>query len=87
MEIKTSSVFKKDVEVCKSRGYDLTRLTEVITRLSKKIKLESRYKDHKLQGDFADCHDCHIAPDWLLIYRINRNVLYLIRTGTHSDLL
>ena len=86
MEIKLSSSFKRNVEVCRMRGYDLAILYKLISKLSKYEKLESKYRDHKLQGDFAECRECHIEPDLLLIYRIHGNILYLIRTGTHSDL-
>lgn len=63
-------------------------LTEVIRLLADGNTLPEKYKDHKLSGDFIGCRECHITPDWLLIYEINKGelVLYLTRTGTHSDL-
>ena len=48
--------------------------------------MPARYKDHLLSGEWSHCHDCHIEPDWLLIYKVDGADLYLIRTGTHSDL-
>ena len=62
-------------------------LTEVINTLADGEVLDPKYKDHPLIGDYTGCRECHITPDWLLIYQIDRNalILYLTRTGTHSD--
>ena len=64
------------------RGYDISLLTEIIRKLSEKNK------DHSLSGDYIGCRECHITPDWLLIYEIydRELILYLTRTGSHSDL-
>lgn len=63
-------------------------MEEVIELLANGETLPLKYKDHSLIGDYADCRECHITPDWLLIYQINNNelILYLTRTGSHSDL-
>ncbi len=87
-EIKPTNRFKKDVRIAQKRGYRLQLLTEVITKLANGEILEEKYKDHSLSGDYADFRECHITPDWLLIYQIADDalILYLSRTGTHSDL-
>lgn len=70
------------------RGVQLELLDEVVEKLANGIQLEDKYCDHNLKGDYAGFRECHIKPDWLLVYRINDNELYLFlsRTGTHSDL-
>jgi mRNA interferase YafQ len=71
------------------RGYDLARLRDVIERLRVGAALERRHRDHPLSGDWKGWRDCHIEPDWLLIYRVDKDEgeLVLGRTGTHADLL
>lgn len=88
LTIKYQSKFKKDYKRIKKRGYDMQRLEEVIRLLAEEKELPSEYLDHALTGDYKGCRECHIAPDWLLIYEIKNDelLLYLIRTGTHSDL-
>lgn len=87
-QIKPTSQFKKDLKVIQKRGYNLNLLTEVIQLLADGQKLPEKNRDHSLSGNFAGCRECHIAPDWLLIYELSDNdlILYLTRTGTHSDL-
>ncbi len=70
------------------RGYNIGLLEEVVNKLAEGIVLEPKYKYHELSGDFKGLRECHITPDWLLIYQVvdNELVLYLSRTGTHSDL-
>ena len=87
-EIKTTTRFEKDLKLIKKRGYDTKLLKEVIDILSKGEKLEEKYKDHYLQGNYSGFKECRIKPDWLLVYKIEDNVLVLTlsRTGTHSDL-
>lgn len=70
------------------RGYDMTLLTEILKLLASGESLPAKNKDHNLSGNFAGCRECHITPDWLLIYEISNGelILYLTRTGTHSDL-
>jgi mRNA interferase YafQ len=68
------------------RGKEMKKLRLVIERLVNQEELEARYKDHPLQGDYAGGRDCHISPDWILIYAVVGDELRLIRTGTHSDL-
>ena len=87
-ELKPTNQFKKDVRLAKKRGYNLQRLERVIDILAEGQQLDSKYRDHELIGDYVGFRECHIQPDWLLIYRYENSELYLIllRTGTHSDL-
>lgn len=70
------------------RGYDISLLTEIIRKLSEGKALPEKNKAHSLSGDYIGCRECHITPDWLLIYEIydRELILYLTRTGSHSDL-
>ena len=88
LEIVLSGRFKKDYKLLQKRGYDLSLLENVVNLLASGEPLPAKYKDHQLIGDYAGCRECHITPDWLLIYEIIENelVLYLTRTGSHSDL-
>lgn len=80
--------FKKDVKLAGKRGKDLEKLKAVLDRLIAGDELPAQNKDHPLRGNFAGSRDCHIEPDWLLIYTLTENGhhLRLERTGTHSDL-
>lgn len=86
--VKPTTKFQKDLKRIQKRGYDISLLTEVIKILAAGEQLPARNKDHSLTGNFAGCRECHITPDWLLIYEIADEdlILYLTRTGTHSDL-
>ena len=88
LTVKPTTKFQKDVKRAQRRGYDLNLLTAVIKRLAAGEPLPAQNRDHALSGDYAGCRECHIAPDWLLIYEIDGQelFLYLTRTGTHSDL-
>lgn len=78
--------FRRDYKKAKRRRHDISKLLEIVTRLASGEKLETRHSDHTLGGEFPDCRECHIEPDWLLIYRLTEEELVLIRTGSHSDL-
>lgn len=86
--IVLTSLFKKDLKAIKKRGYDLSLLNNVVDTLALGLPLAEKYKDHSLIGNYKGCRECHITSDWLLIYEISENelILYLTRTGTHSDL-
>jgi mRNA interferase YafQ len=86
--VKPSNMFQKDLKRVEKRGYDLSLITEVIKTLARGEPLHVKYKDHNLSGNYAGCKECHITPDWLLIYELTESdlILYLTRTGTHSDL-
>lgn len=88
LDIILSNQFKKDLKTAKKRGYNLDLLDEVVTKLSNSQPLEAKNRDHELSGIYKGFRECHIQPDWLLVYRINNNdlILFLSRTGTHSDL-
>lgn len=80
--------FKKDYKLIKKRGMNINVLKEIVGKLANNIPLEEKYKDHQLTGNYKGFRECHIQPDWLLIYLIedNKLILTLSRTGTHSDL-
>jgi len=87
-KIVATNKFKKDLKLSIKRGYNIDLLDEVVTMLSNGIPLPEKNKDHALFGNYVGCRECHITPDWLLIYQISNDelILYLTRTGTHSDL-
>jgi mRNA interferase YafQ len=87
-KIYTTNRFEKDLKLCKKRNYNLNLLKEVIDLLQIDGKLPIKYKSHKLSGDYADCWECHIKADWLLVWKQNDDELTLLftNTGTHSDL-
>lgn len=87
-DIVAASRFKKDLKLAIKRGYRIELLAEVVDTLAGGEPLAEKYRDHALSGEYAGCRECHITPDWLLIYKINDRtlILYLTRTGTHSDL-
>ena len=86
--VKYTSQFKKDYKLAIRRGMDIGLLNTVIMNLADGISLPEKNKDHALTGNWAGHRECHILPDWLLIYRIEDDILVLTisRTGTHSDL-
>ena len=83
-----SGQFKKDLKLAKKRNLPEKELFDVIHALANDIELPPDKRDHTLVGDYANCRECHIRPDWLLIYQIDGEqlILLLSRTGTHSDL-
>ena len=86
--VKPTTKFQKDLKRIAKRGYQIDLLTDVIKKLAAGEVLNENYDDHPLKGKYTGCRECHITPDWLLIYEIQENalILYLTRTGTHSDL-
>ena len=86
MLIKTTKAFEKDLTRMQKRGKDLSKLEYIIKLLANNDILQAKYRDHKLSGNYQNLRECHIEPDWLLIYENQNNILYLARTGTHSDL-
>lgn len=87
-KIATTGKFKRDLKLAKKRGYNLSLLSVVVNMLVAGKPLPEKYKDHNLSGNYVGCRECHITPDWLLIYEVEEDelILYLTRTGTHSDL-
>jgi len=88
LSIFYSSQFKRDYTAVKKRGYDIKLMNDVIKLLVTGEPLPAKYKEHALKGKYSGQKECHITPDWLLIYKIDNNylVLTMTRTGTHSDL-
>lgn len=87
-EIKATGRFKKDLKVMIRRGYNMEILDEIVSMLANGENLPEKNRDHNLSGQYSGKRECHITPDWLLIYEIDQEILYLYltRTGTHSDL-
>ena len=89
-DIILSSAFKKELRKIKKRNKDLSRLTEIVNKLASDEELDIKNKDHALVNSlkFKNCRECHIEPDWLLVYKKDNNklILFLIETGSHSDL-
>ena len=86
MKLIYTTQFKKDFKKILKQGKDLSKLELVIKTLLNDQVLEPKYKDHSLSGKWKNHRDCHVEPDWLLIYRIKSDSLILERTGAHSDL-
>ncbi len=86
LQIKFSSQFRKDYKKAIKQSKDIEHLNNVIDKLSKKEKLDKRYYDHQLTGQLQGYRDCHIEPDWILIYKSSETELLLARLGSHSEL-
>ena len=78
--------FSKDLKRVTKRGYDIEKLKTVMVMLIDEKPLHKKYLDHPLKGDYSNCRECHIEPDWLLIYFIEKEIITFVRTGTHADL-
>jgi mRNA interferase YafQ len=86
-EVVLTSAFKKDYKRLNRSGqYVMQDLQSIVEQLADNIPLAEKHRDHPLTGNLNDCRECHIKPDWLLMYRIEGNDLVLVRTGSHSDL-
>lgn len=87
-DIQATSKFKKEYHLVKKRGYNMQLLKQVVQLLANGETLPQKYKEHALTGNYKGYLECHISPDWLLIYKIEKDILVLTltRTGTHSDL-
>lgn len=87
-EIKFTTKFKKDLKLAEKQGKNIDKLFKIVKKLSNGEKLDTKFHDHDLTGDYIGCRECHIEPDWLLIYEKFDDVLVLLltRTGSHSDL-
>ncbi len=87
LDVRYSSKFKHDFKLCVKRGWDMELLKDVIDTLRIPASLPAKNRNHSLSGNYAGYSECHIAPDWLLIYAVSGNELLLSRTGSHSDLM
>lgn len=87
-KMRPTTKFQRDLKRAKRRGYDMQLLAEIIKKLAAGENLPAKNRDHSLAGNYSGCRECHITPDWLLIYEIVEEtlILYLTRTGSHSDL-
>lgn len=87
-QVKFTTAYKKSYKLMKKRGLDLSLLDEVVDLLRQGKQLGEKYRDHSLAGNFSGFRECHIKPDWLLIYLIENDVLTLtlVDTGSHSDI-
>ncbi len=88
LKIVLSNRFKKDLKAAQKRGLNLDLLRTVVNILACGEQLDWKYRDHELTGDYTGFRECHVQPDWLLVYRVEEEELelFLFRTGTHSDL-
>lgn len=88
LKVRYHNQFKKDYKLAIKRGYNPKLFEEVVELLINENKLPEKYRDHNLTGNYIGYRECHIQPDWLLIYKIEKDILTLTlsRTGTHSDL-
>lgn len=88
LDIVLSTQFKKDLKTAAKRGYDLSLLNQVVEALASEKELDQKYHDHKLSGEYSKFRECHLKPDWLLIYSKNDKELLLLlaRTGSLADL-
>lgn len=86
LQLERSAQFKRDYKRIKRQGADLNKLLSVIGQLVAEDPLDQRYLDHVLRGNWRGYRECHIEPDWLLIYKVEGQTLRLSRTGSHSDL-
>ncbi len=88
LEVKFTTQFKKDLKLAKKQKKNIDELFEVIETLANGEKLQTKYRDHSLYGNYAGYRECHIEPDWLLVYAVKNEVLTLLlyRVGSHSEL-
>lgn len=88
-ELIVTGKFKKGLKLAQKRGLDINLLKDVVDKLQHNVRLEPKHKDHELKGNYKGFRECHIQPDWLLIYLKENNTLTLtlVATGSHSDLL
>ena len=88
LQVKFSNRFKNDLKLAKRQNKNIDKLFIVIEKLANLEKLDNKYRDHALVGEYKGLRECHIEPDWLLIYYVKNNTLTLVlaRLGSHSDL-
>ncbi|MBD5472563.1 MAG: type II toxin-antitoxin system YafQ family toxin [Lachnospiraceae bacterium] len=88
LKIVPSNQFKRDLKLARKRGCKMEHLRDVVNALANEQKLDEKYRDHRLAGNYNGFRECHVEPDWFLLYRINQDALelFLFRTGTYSVL-
>lgn len=87
-EVRYTTQFKKDLKLAKKQGKNIDRLFDVVEKLANGEALEAKFRDHDLTGNYSGCRECHVEPDWLLVYEVVEDVLVLMlyRIGSHSEL-
>jgi mRNA interferase YafQ len=86
LKVFTTTKFDRETEIARKRGKDMSKLGDIIRKLSNEEILESKHRNHKLKGNYKGRWECHIEPDWLLIYLKTETEIIFERTGSHSDL-
>ena len=86
LKVQITTKFKRDYKRMQKRHSDMEKLHKIMRKLQKQESLDPKHKDHHLAGEFKDSRDCHIEPDWVLIYRVAGDAIFYERTGSHSDL-
>lgn len=86
LEISTTTKFDKETEILRKRGKDMSKLGDIVKKLSHEEILDPKYRNHKLKGNFKGRWECHVEPDWLLVYCKTKTEIIFERTGSHSDL-
>ncbi|MDR3264361.1 MAG: type II toxin-antitoxin system YafQ family toxin [Clostridiales bacterium] len=86
LKVFITSKFKKDIKQIEKQGKDMNLIKAVMNNIQNEISLDDKYKEHELKGDYQNCMECHITPDWLLVYYYGANSVTFYRTGSHSDL-
>ena len=84
--VKPTGQFHRDIKLAKKQNRDLALLFDAVEKLANGERLAPKFRDHGLAGNWKDARECHIEPDWLLVYEIRKDVLILNRVGTHSEL-
>ena len=87
-EVRFTTQFRKDIKLAKRQGRDIDKLFDIVNMLADGKPLDGKHRDYELTGNYKGCRECHIDPDWLLIYEINNEILILLlnRVGSHSEL-
>jgi mRNA interferase YafQ len=86
LELLTTAAFERDLRRVRKQGEDLDKLEAIVNLLQEQARLPARCRPHPLRGDWAGHWDCHVEPDWLLLYRVTAKELILVRTGSHAEL-
>jgi mRNA interferase YafQ len=86
LELRTTTAFERDLRRVKRQGKDLDEMEMIVNRLQAREPLPARCRPHPLRGAWVGHWDCHVAPDWILLYKLTDRVLILVRTGSHAEL-
>lgn len=86
LQVFRKTKFKKDLDLAKKRGKNIEKIKAIMEDLIMQVPLSKKFSDHPLVGEFSQYRECHIEPDWLLIYKVQDDSIIFVRTGSHSDL-